>query len=198
MALAYYTGSYYLWVVVEFVFGILHAIILNWKINQVYPWLKTDVRRGKELRKKYPEITQKIKQIFVHKIGGVVYSQSAPLLIYAYSSLQAVAYYGNYTLISEKLGGLLGGVLGSTAASVGNLIAEGNKQRIMSVYWELLDMADSTKGAQISENNPYASLYSSVTFRIIPSEKPNITNINTSLGNKYSSPNHNSMNGGNK
>ena len=138
MALAYYTGSYYLWVVVEFVFGILHAIILNWKINQVYPWLKTDVRRGKELRKKYPEITHKIKQIFVHKIAGVVYSQSAPLLIYAYSSLQAVAYYGNYTLISGKLGGLLGGVLGSTAASVGNLIAEGNRQRIMSVYWELL------------------------------------------------------------
>ena len=125
MALAYYTGSYYLWVVVEFVFGILHAIILNWKINQVYPWLKTDVRRGKELRKKYPEITHKIKQIFVHKIAGVVYSQSAPLLIYAYSSLQAVAYYGNYTLISGKLGGLLGGVLGSTATQ--NLIANNSQ-----------------------------------------------------------------------
>ncbi len=138
MSLAYYTRSYYLWVVVEFVFGILYAIILNWKINQVYPWLKTDVRSGKELRKKYPEITQKIKQIFVHKIGGVVYSQSAPLLIYAYSSLQAVAYYGNYTLICGKLGSLLGGILGSTAASVGNLIAEGDKQRIIGIYWELL------------------------------------------------------------
>lgn len=138
MALAYYTENYYLWVVVEFVFGILYAVILNWKINQVYPWLKTDVRSGKRLRKKYPEISQKVRQIFIHKVGGVVYSQSTPLLIYAYGSLQMVAYYGNYTLICGKLGSLLGGILGSTAASVGNLIAEGNKQRILNVYWELL------------------------------------------------------------
>lgn len=138
MALAYYTGNYYLWVVVELVFGILHAVILNWKINQVYPWLKTDVRSGKVLRQKYPDITKKIKQIFIHKVSGVVYSQSAPLLIYAYGSLQTVAYYGNYTMVSGKLGSLLGGVLGSTAASIGNLIAEGDKEKIMRVYWELL------------------------------------------------------------
>lgn len=138
MGLAYYTGNYYLWIIVEFVFGILYAIILNWKINQVYPWLKSDINNGKQLRKKYPEISQKIRQIFIHKIGGVVYTQSTPLLIYAYSSLQTVAYYGNYTLICSKLGSLLSGILGSTAASVGNLIAEGDKQRILSVYWELL------------------------------------------------------------
>ena len=138
MALAYYTGSYYLWVVVEFVFGILYAIILNWKINQVYPWLKTDVRSGKELRKKYPEIIKYTKQLFVHKIGIVAIFQTTPFLIYAFSALQYVAYYGNYTTITNSLQNLLSSFLGSTEASVGNLIAEGNKERIIKVYWELV------------------------------------------------------------
>lgn len=138
MSLAYYTGNYYLWVIIEFLYGILYAIILNWKINKVYPWLKTDIRKGKQLRKKYPDIILKIKQIFFHKIAGIVHSQSAPFLIYAFGTLQSVTYYGNYTLITNKLSALLTSVLGSTAASVGNLIAEGNKQRILSVYWELL------------------------------------------------------------
>ncbi len=138
MALAYYTGSYYLWVVVEFVFGILYAIILNWKINQVYPWLKTDVRNGKELRKKYPEIIKYTKQLFVHKIGIVAIFQTTPFLIYAFSALQYVAYYGNYTTITNNLQNLLGSFLGSTEASVGNLIAEGDKNRILKVYWELV------------------------------------------------------------
>lgn len=138
MALAYYTGSYYLWVVVEFVFGILYAIILNWKINQVYPWLKTDVRSGKELRKKYPEIIKYTKQLFIHKLAGFVYWQISPFLIYAFASLQTVAYYGNYTLITQKVEGLLNNFLGSSAAGVGNLIAEGNRDNVLKVYWELM------------------------------------------------------------
>ncbi len=53
MALVCYVGSYYLWIAVELAFGILYSVILNWKINQVYPWLKCSVALGKE---KYPEI----------------------------------------------------------------------------------------------------------------------------------------------
>ena len=56
MASAYYTGSYYLWVVIELAFGIIYSFILNWKINQVYPWLKSEVKQGKLLFKKYPEV----------------------------------------------------------------------------------------------------------------------------------------------
>jgi O-antigen/teichoic acid export membrane protein len=137
MALAYYTGNYYLWVIVEFVFGILYAVILNWKINQVYPWLKTDVRNGKELRKKYPEIIKYTKQLFVHKIGEVAQSQVTTFLIYAFGSLQSIAFYGNYTMVTTKLSGLIGNFLGSTTASIGNLIAEGDSDRVYKIYWEL-------------------------------------------------------------
>lgn len=140
MGLAYYTGNYYLWVIVEFSFGILYSIILNWKIKQVYPWLVTEVKKGKALCKEYPDVMKYTKQLFVHKIGSIAYTQVTPFLVYAFASLQAVAYYGNYTLITSKLSSLLFNFLGGTNASVGNLIAEGNKEKILKVYWELMSI----------------------------------------------------------
>lgn len=137
MLLAYHTGSYYLWVAVELVFGIIHSFILNWKIDKVYPWLKTDVRAGKELRKKYPEVFKYTKQLFVHKIGEVTQSQVTTFLVYTFGSLQAVAYYGNYTIVTSKLSGLISNFLGSTTASVGNLISEGDREKSLKIYWEL-------------------------------------------------------------
>ena len=140
MTLALYTRNYYLWVIVEFAFGILYSIILNWKIKQVYPWLKTELQKGKALCKEYPDVMKYTKQLFVHKIGSIAYTQVTPFLVYAFASLQAVAYYGNYTLITSKLSSLLGNFLGGTGASVGNLIAEGDKDKILKVYWELMSI----------------------------------------------------------
>lgn len=140
MILAKHTGNYYIWAVIELTFGILYSFILNVKINQVYPWLRSDVKLGKKLFKKYPDVIKYTKQLFVHKIGAVVYGQISPFLVYAFASLQTVAYYGNYTLIVSKLDGLVNNLLGSTSAGVGSLIAEGNKEKILKTYWELMSI----------------------------------------------------------
>lgn len=140
MVSAYYTGSYYLWVIIELFFGIIYSFILNWKINQVYPWLKSEVKQGKLLLKKYPEVITKVKQLFVHKISSFVQFQTTPFLIYSFVSLQIVAFYGNYTLITTKLGSLFNNLLDSTGAGVGNLIAEGSRPKILEVFWELLSI----------------------------------------------------------
>ena len=138
MGLVYYTGNYYLWISLELLLGITYSIILNWKVNQVYPWLKSEVKQGKLLFKKYPEVTRYTKQLFVHKLGGFVQFQTTPFLVYAFVSLKTVAYYGNYTLIIDKISIFISNLLGSTNAGVGNLIAEGDSKRIQQVFWELM------------------------------------------------------------
>jgi len=140
MALAYYTGNYYLWVIVELSFGIIYSFILNWKINQVYPWLKSEVSQGRILFKKYPEVMKYTKQLFVHKISAFVQFQISPFLIYLFVSLQTVAFYGNYTLIIDKMNQLLNNLFGSVSAGIGNLIAEGNSQKVIQIFWELMAM----------------------------------------------------------
>jgi hypothetical protein len=138
MACAYYTGNYYLWVAIELFFGGIYSIILNWKVNQVYPWLKSEVKQGKELFRKYPEVMKYTKQLFVHKMGMFVQFQTIPFLTYVFTSLRMVAFYGNYAIIVDKVYSLFNNFLGSTAAGVGNLIAEGNIEKIKAVFWELL------------------------------------------------------------
>ena len=66
--LAYNYKNLYLWVAIEFIFGIIGCIILNWKINKEYPWLKTRKANGRTLLKKYPSILTYTRQIFIHKI----------------------------------------------------------------------------------------------------------------------------------
>lgn len=140
MVSAYYTGSYYLWVAFELGFGIVYSFILNWKISQTYPWLKTELKEGHRLFKKYPEVIKYTKQLFIQKISGIVQWQTVPFLIYAFASLQMVAFYGNYTIITDKLAQFINTFLESTGAGVGNLIAEGNKNNIKKVFWELLSI----------------------------------------------------------
>lgn len=138
MTLAYYTQNLYLWVALEFSFGIIYSYILNWKINQTYPWLKADISLGKNVFKKYPEVITKTKQLFIHKIVPFAQYQCSSFLIYAFVSLETVAYYGNYTIILDKITQLINNIYNSLGASVGNLIAEGNQEKIYSIYWELL------------------------------------------------------------
>ena len=70
--LAYTYKNLYVWVAIEFLFAVIGCIILNWKINKEYPWLKVDIRQGRHLLKEYPEVITKTKQVFIHKIKGMV------------------------------------------------------------------------------------------------------------------------------
>jgi O-antigen/teichoic acid export membrane protein len=140
MASAWYTGSYYLWVAIELVFGVICSFILNWRIRVTYPWLKSEVQQGIELFKKYPEVIKYTKQLFVQKASYIVQYQTIPFLIYTFVNLKYVAFYGNYTIITDKLSQFLNTFFESTGASVGNLIAEGNTTKIKKLFWELLSI----------------------------------------------------------
>lgn len=137
MVAAYYTKNYFLWVAFELVFGIIYSFILNWKINQTYPWLKSEIKEGKRLLKKYPEVIKNTKQLFIHQINGFIQFQTTPILTYTFVSLKIVAFYENYTLILDKACLLMNNFLGSTSAGVGNLIAEGNQIKINRVFWQI-------------------------------------------------------------
>lgn len=163
MGAAYYTQNYYLWVIIELSFNILYSFILNWRIDKEYPWLKSCIRLGKE---KYPEnkiIITKAKQLFVHVLAGTARNQFLPFLVYAFVSLKAVAYYGNYMLIISKVNMLVNNFLGSTGAGVGSLIAENDSKKIQRVFWELTSLRFMIAGlltyALYSLINPFIALW---------------------------------------
>ena len=134
--LAYYYKNLYVWVAVEFLFGIIGCIILNWKINKEYPWLQVNKKRGKALLKQYPDILTKTKQVFIHKIKDFLLIKSDELFIFIFVSLNMVAFYGNYMMIISRLSTLFSAITGNVGASIGNLVAEGNRDKMLQVFWE--------------------------------------------------------------
>ena len=144
--LAYSYKNLYIWVAIEFLFSIIGCIILNWKIRKVYPWLNTDKTRGKLLLNKYPDILRNTKQIFIHKIKDFILHKSDEIFVFMFISLKMVAYYGNYTMIVTRAGQLFTAILNSVDAGVGNLIAEGNKNKALEVFWELMTIRHFAAG----------------------------------------------------
>ena len=137
LAIRYLSHGYVWWMILEVIMAFVTSYVLDRNIKKEYPWLKASPAQGAVLRKQYPNIITKTKQIFFHKIGSFVLSQTSPLIIYAYTSLTLVAIYGNYMLIVAGVTMLVNALLNSISAGVGNLVAEGDKKRIKSVFWEL-------------------------------------------------------------
>ncbi len=144
--LAYYLKNIYLWTITEFIFGLLACIVLNIKINKEYPWLKADKSKGKALLKKYPEVIKNVKQIFVHKMKDFLLGRSDELFIFIFVSLKMVAYYSNYTMIIGKVAVLFNTALNSVSASIGNLVAEGDKKKLLGVFWEMMSLRHFASG----------------------------------------------------
>lgn len=136
--LAYNYKNLYLWVGVEFIFSIITCIILNYKIDKEYPWLRCDKQKGKILKSKYNHIIVSTKQIFIHKIKEFLLTRSDEIMVFAFVSLKMVAYYGNYTLIINKISMFFSYALEGIGSGVGNLIAENNKNNTIKVFWELM------------------------------------------------------------
>lgn len=137
LAIAYLPAGYVWWLLLEFTAVVVSTLSVNRLLKREYPWLSARAKAGKELRDKYAGIITKTKQLFFHKVGSYVLTQTSPLIIYAYTSLTLVAVFGNYMLIIMGITALLAAIFNSIGAGVGNLVAQSNKEHILSVFEEL-------------------------------------------------------------
>jgi O-antigen/teichoic acid export membrane protein len=137
IVLAYYYQNLYLWVAVGFVFTIIVIFIFNYRIRQLYPWLHISLKEGRQNLNKYPEVLKKTRQIFIQKIKDFILYRSDEILVGAFVSVAQIAFYGNYTIITNKFIFLVNILSDGMNAGIGNLIAEGNHQNTMKIFWEL-------------------------------------------------------------
>jgi O-antigen/teichoic acid export membrane protein len=139
LILPYVSNPFLFYIGTTLLGSIFGCLWLNHILKTDYPWLHKVETSGKQLLKKYPDILKKTSQIFFHRITTTIVFQVAPLIMYAFTTLTQVAYYGNYLAILDKFKQILNSAFQSTGAGIGNLIASHDKQRIDEVFWELID-----------------------------------------------------------
>lgn len=133
-------NGYVWWLILEAGFSVIASLSLHFMTIRTFPWLKNSDKSFKELKLKYHGFTLKIKQLFLHKIGSFVLTQTSPLIIYSYSSLSLVTLYGNYMVLITGIQQLVLAVFNSMTAGIGNLVVEGNDENIWKVFKELFSV----------------------------------------------------------
>lgn len=139
-AVYWFENGYVWWLVIEVIFTVIASYVLHLTTKREFPYLKKVDSSFKILRVKYALFVTKIKQMFFHKIGEFVLTQSSPLIIYAYTSLSLVAYYGNYMVMVTGVQLLVRAIFNSMGGGVGNLVATGNDANIRKVFKELFSL----------------------------------------------------------
>lgn len=125
------------WLAMEVITAVVFAVWLEFRIKREYPWLSTQISQGRQIWREYPEIGKNIKRVFSHKVAGFVMQQSDPIVVQLIMGFSMVTYYTNYTIIVNQLIRLIVGSLSSNFAGVGNLIAEGNAQKVKRIFWQM-------------------------------------------------------------
>ena len=69
-AIAYFSYGYIGWIALEFLASIITVFSIKHTLKKEYPWLTANPENGKTLRKKYPQIITKTKQLFFRKTNA--------------------------------------------------------------------------------------------------------------------------------
>ncbi len=137
IVLAFFYQNLYLWVAVGLFYTVVGCIVFNHRINREYPWLRIDLKAGRANLRKYPDILKKTRQVFVQRIKDLLLYKSDDLLVATFVSIVQSAFYFNYTMLVNKLNFMVNILSDGMNAGIGNLLAEGNHQNTMKVFWEL-------------------------------------------------------------
>lgn len=140
LTIKFLDNGYIWWLILEVVFATITAIVLRRTVNRTFPYIAEKVSTPAALRHKYPDIVTMVKQLFVHKIAGFFVTQTTPLIIYAFASLTLVAKYGNYLIFTSNLSAILGACFMGLTASVGNMIASGDRELTVKTFRELFSI----------------------------------------------------------
>lgn len=130
--------NYYVWLFLEIGGNIIGYIYTNIVIKKKYSYYY-DVKELKfrELLKKYKEIIQRVKDLFFHKIGGLVVNQTDNIIISYFCTLTTVGIYGNYILVFNLVAGIFEQAFSSITASIGNLIIKKGERETFKLWKEL-------------------------------------------------------------
>lgn len=137
IAIAWFYPNLYLWSSVGIIYTLAGCHLFNRRIKREYPWLNTSLREGRRQLRSYPEILRKTRQVFVQRIKDLILYKSDDLLVATFVSIVQSAFYFNYTMLVNKLNFMVNILSDGMNAGIGNLLAEGNDQNTMKVFWEL-------------------------------------------------------------
>lgn len=133
LLIIYFTHNYYMYLLIKIICQILENIIINYKANCDYPYLKE--KNIKKIDKDVEnDIFKRVKALFYHKIGSVIISGTDNIIISSFLGIVQVGLYTNYYYVINACSTLFGQIISASTASVGNLLLNNNSEKNFLVF----------------------------------------------------------------
>ena len=124
--------NFTLYLTTQIIMSIANNIFCSYKAAKKYPFIDTKTRRITCGEKK--EIFDNVKSMMSYQIGNVVLNNTDNILISVLIGTITVGYYSNYNLITTAVNSFAILIFSSIQASIGNLIASGEEEKIYPVF----------------------------------------------------------------
>lgn len=121
LGLLLFAPNYIVYLILNIARNIISNIILSIRANKEYGYINE--KPDKKLIQEYkPQIFQYVKDVFVSKIGAVVYYGTDNVILSVIKGSLLTGYLSNYTLITGQLNNIVTAILSSVQATFGNFI----------------------------------------------------------------------------
>lgn len=127
--------NYYVYALLIPVTSIINNILLEIMSREVFPEI---IPKGVIKQETKNQLMKQIKAVFINRIGDIARNSFDNIVISSYLGLMAVAVYDNYFYIYSALYGIMGIVVQSLKASIGNSLI---KENVSKNYQDMLKFA---------------------------------------------------------
>lgn len=125
------THNFTVYLLVQVAFTYITNFFNSHIAEKRYPYINKKVKLPKEETK---GIFTNMGSVFLYKLAAILINATDNTLISILVSTTAVGYYSNYTMVVNKLTGIVNTFFYSLTASIGNLIAKEGKERRYQIF----------------------------------------------------------------
>lgn len=125
--------SYFSYLLASLFLSLIIQLILYKKVKSIYGYIYQH-SNVKILRTEYIGIISNIKGMFFHRIGDFAVNSTDNLIISKFVNLVSVGYFSNYFLMLTVAGRFLDSIFTNMVAAIGQLLAEGGKDRANKLF----------------------------------------------------------------
>lgn len=138
--------SYVLYALTALFFNILANLIITYKVNKTYDFIKPVKVNIDDMRNR--NFFKDIKNFLIHKIAYILYGGADSIIVTAFLGLQIAGLMANYLLIHTGIYTILYKCFQGIVPSLGNLVYSETKEKSFKVY-KTLDLLYTLFGAYI-------------------------------------------------
>ena len=128
--------DYIVYLISKFSLVLLKNFIIGVRIDKEYPYIKSkgDEKLSKEELKLF---FNDLKSVALFRVGSTLFNATDNIIISIMLGTVFVGYYSNYFLIISQLTLVIGLIIRSFTASIGNVVAKENKQKQYKIFKQL-------------------------------------------------------------